>query len=296
MTAPTRGLDMSHYCQFGITPIFRAVLTPGEEVLPEAYYDQTQQHIIGGAPAAIYDFVFTGYPIALADVQVTVSARSCFNVCPHGVVLAWDAFSISPPSPIWAYRPWTCEQGCDDEDPLCSPDDCSDNSIVLTIPKEVWNTNFTGTIGSLVSLPQSPNICDCSPDDMYLSLRVRFLSRDAVQAPDDYVDDLTFEPYHGFATHHTAICGNVEGILSKALGEWRIDPHDGRMICAHEWAPADDSSNIRYAQGGLTGIHYRPEDEDDPDDLGELSHGVILHQHIEGMLLRIWTDSDGVPI
>lgn len=288
MTTPTRGLDFVHYCQFAVTPIFRATLTPGDLVLPEAYYEQELIWTIPGAGGG-HDFVFTGYPDdALSDVQVIVSSRFCYDDCGQGVTLYWGIVEM-PPNPIW-WRPWRCTFGCDDGDPLCSPDNCTDNNMSVYVPKFIWNENFNGTIGAYVD-DQIPD-CNCSPDALYLSIRIRYLSRAAVYAPDDYEDDLTFEPYHGLATHHTAICGNTHGILSKALGEWRIDPHDGRMIGYHEWAPADDASNIRYAQGGLTGIHLRPEDDDNPNDLGGLCHGVVVHQQIEGMLMRILTMPD----
>lgn len=293
MAAPTRGLDLMHYMQFMITPTVRGVITPGEELSPAEYYDQQQVYDSIPEEEKVHVFTYSNVPEPLGDVTITVNSIGCYNICTDGIQLYWDDPDPleNPGLPPWNTAPWFCGVGsseCADDDDVCRPDDCSNYTISFTILRQDWIDNFIGVIGAFVGYPTSGG-CVGGSCTRHVYITVRFLSKAAVNKPDTYEQDLSFRPYHGWATWHTAIAGNQAGPLSKALGEWKVDAHSGKLVCSHEWAPPDDPNDKRYVLGGLTGIHQRPEEG---ETLGDLGHGSIVRQRIQGMTTRVFTETD----
>lgn len=291
MPNPIRGLDLMHYMQFAFTPIVRATVTPGEEITPVQYYEMMLHYDVTVEAEDDHDFVFGNIPDPIADVLVTVKSIGCYAECVDGIVFRWGPILPAPDqSPPWSSRAWWCPPGCDEEDNNCSPDDCSENTITFSINYEEWKERFNGTIGAVILWPVSEG-CECS--GRYVELTIRFLVAEAVHEPDTVEQDLTYPPHHGWATWHTAIPGAVPGVLSKALGEVRVDPDHARTVCYHEWAPPDDPEDKRYAVGGLAGIHQRPAEE---EEFGDLAHGCPVRQRIQGMTTRTWTETDCINV
>lgn len=292
MADPTRGLDMMHYMQFAFTPIIRATVLSGEEITPAIRYNHAIRRDVVVDDADPYDFVFGNIPDPIEDVLVTVKSIGCYGVCSDGVNFYWGTIA-PPPKPPWAFAPWWCPAGCSEDDNACSPPDCTERTVTFTINYEEWKENFNGTIGSLIGYPFSEG-CEGGPcAGRYVKLTIDFLVAEGVYGPDIVEQDLTYAPHHGWVTWHKTIPGNIPGILSKAVGEVRVDPDHARTVCYHEWAPSDDPDDKRYAVGGLTGIHQRPVIE---GELGNLAHGCILKQRIQGMVTRTWTETDCIII
>lgn len=288
MTTPTRGLNLAHYMQFAFTPIIRATITPGEVITPAQYYENTIRHNITVEDAEGYDFALGTLPDPIADVEVTVKSIGCYGVCSDGINFYWGTY-LPPPNPPWTFAPWVCSAGCDPDDPECSPDDCTEQTVTFSILYEEWIAKFTGIIGSYTGYPFSEG-CEEGPcPDRYIELTIKFLTSNAVIGPDVIEQDLSYPPHHGWATWHTTIPGNNPGVLSKALGENRVDPDFARTVSYHEWAPPDDPTDIRYAVGGLTGIHQRPAVE---GELGDLAHGSVIQQRIQGQVTYFRTETD----
>lgn len=268
--ARQRGLNTLQTCRMVLTPIRRTIATVDQN--PPVYFhaerlwaDYNQEN-----PER---WQVVGAPEPVGDVTITITALAPMNTSSSGIQVNFIPFIGSPiTGDDTAGDCFRCTAPA-----TCGPD-CDEQVCQLLVPRLKWIENFTG---SLYFLSLWDIFGDCDPVEEYLKVEVDFLEDDGVVI--DRTEDPDFVPYHGWVSHHPTLCGDQEGALSRAVGQWRVDPHDGRLVCYHE-------AYDYYSQNGLMGLNLPVPDDDNATD-GELCHGSVLQQHIEGMAVRMWTSA-----
>ncbi len=267
-----RGLNTLQTCHMALTPIRRTIETIDQD--PPTYFHAER----------LWPNYSIEYPESWAlsipnepvgDVTITVTALAPMNTSQSGILVNFIPYVGPGPPPSGDDVAGSCFI-CSIPD-LCGPD-CDEQECTIVVPRLQWIANFTG---SLYFIHLWDFEGDCHPVEEYLKIEVDFLEDDGIVS--SRTEDPDFVPYHGWVSTHNTLCGNQVGVLSRAVGEWKMDPHDGLMVChleAHE----------RYSQNGLMGLNLPVPDDDDSDE-GELYHGAVLQQHIEGTILRMWSSA-----